>query len=283
MKHITIICLLLGLVQLVRAQEYISELTIKSHITYEKKININNIVNSPLTEGMNCLFETLLNNEQFKETFKVLLYDTSRVNDLEFDVQEKLVYSDENGYSQFAGGATGVGVNDNRTIIHLSATTYKKSDNSFIKRKPLEFIKTFIYELYHAKIFEELLAAGIESSAFYDAEKVKEKMPNSNFIPYIEEHGDRWQQEYMAVHNRAGLASMIEALDQQNPSLKEQFAQLLPDNDVSPYDMLSWIGLQGTKAYDKIEPQDKMKLYKLFANYMTKDLDKNCNLLRIRD
>ena len=276
MKHITIVCLLLGLVQLVGAQEYKSELIIKSYITYEKKIDISNIINSPLTEGMDCLLETLLNNKQFKETFKVL-FDTSKVNDLAFDVQEKLVYYGENGYNQYAGGATGVGVNDNRTIIRLSATAYKKSDNSFIKRKPLEFIKTFIYELYHAKMFEELLAAGIESSAFYDAEKVKEKMPNSNFIPYIEEHGDRWQQEYMAVHNRVALASMIEALDQQSPSLKEQFTQLLPDNDASPYDMLSWIGLQGTKAYDKIESQDKIKLYKLFANYMTKDLDKNCD------
>jgi len=90
-------------------------------------------------------------------------------------------------------------------------------------------------------------------------------------------HGSEWQHEYMAEFQRPVIEQILREIDSQSTSSQDQLSAILPSNSSNVYEALSWIGLQSTSAMRNLPPGKVPELIKLFQNYMTKDVDKNCD------
>ncbi|MBS1570325.1 MAG: hypothetical protein JST45_12930 [Bacteroidetes bacterium] len=114
---------------------------------------------------------------------------------------------------------------------------------------------TFLHEMVHAKVFRKFEASGGSVDA-------------KNF-PGLQDYGTRhatastgWQHEMMAVHYRGEIVQGLREMDANNGITDRSGTMSVGGVDVAYstdqfYEALSWQGLYGTKAYEKLDASTK--------------------------
>lgn len=114
---------------------------------------------------------------------------------------------------------------------------------------------TFLHEMIHAKVFRKFEATGgsVEQKSF----------------PGIHDYGTRhamsssgWQHEMMAAHYRGEIVNGLREMDANSGITDRSGTMSVGGKDIAYtteqfYDALSWNGLYGTKAYEKLDATTK--------------------------
>ena len=180
-----------------------------------KEPDLSDIINSPLLNDRTCLLEKLFKSKKFKEEFAELFCkDCEPSYVLQFKVVENL--KDSRGV--VVQGLTTLNFSQDTITVSLNPLT--RMGNQLI---PLYLVQAFVHELYHAKIYGDLICNGIN---FYDLDLDKlSELDNAEYFYTITDpkKRDDWQHHYIAANYMQSMSEILAEVDDGSVTNKDVF------------------------------------------------------------
>ena len=221
-------------------------------------------------DDVNCLIIKLLKDSTFKSDFSDLLCNKCKGTfKLKFSIDTTVVASD---------GTPANGETDYKTIpgeIYIKINPRDKKGN---RSKQLDFVRTIIHEMYHAKLLAEAYCKGLKLDDLDDSLKVgRYNQTLGRFLKDSKNNFSNAHHDYIAKFFIENMSNMLQNIDS---STNENLNNLYNEKDVpkfSIYEFLPYVGLEYSSQFKEfVKKHGVRKLQEMYIKYRTQDVDKNC-------